>query len=104
MSPVDSDSTVPGFNPFLVRASVYWVAWFPQAQVHEKLFQSLLSQGISLLLDGLTVEFPTIGARFQSLLSQGISLLAFSDAGIPVRRLRRFQSLLSQGISLLRPF
>ena len=44
------------FNPFLVRASVYWVQLASDAEVSAGTdkFQSLLSQGISLLV----VQFP----------------------------------------------
>ena len=42
-----------GFNPFLVRASVYCVhARLYRRQTKRSLFQSLLSQGISLLENG----------------------------------------------------
>ena len=65
-------------------------------------FQSLLSQGISLLDNPSEYEIEFWGAWFQSLLSQGISLLG---KGAYVLRLNAcgawFQSLLSQGISLL---
>ena len=40
----------PGFNPFLVRASVYWLDDGSVVWDRFHLFQSLLSQGISLLL------------------------------------------------------
>ena len=38
-----------GFNPFLVRASVYWVSILKEPFDKHTPFQSLLSQGISLL-------------------------------------------------------
>ena len=142
------------FNPFLVRASVYWQDLEWRADGESPLtFQSLLSQGISLLgTTGISVGLAVKSgfnpflvrasvycrdaryrvlqatyAEFQSLLSQGISLLV-----VPLRRAGRggrvgfnpflvrasvyckiilstpnstwfpwFQSLLSQGISLL---
>ena len=64
-----------GFNPFLVRASVYCIQQFWSRMVlQQAMFQSLLSQGISLLC-GTSCIHPCAPARFQSLLSQGISLL-----------------------------
>ena len=88
------------FNPFLVRASVYWSSFVGSGSRLSWPFQSLLSQGISLLRVVGRALHPPIGHGFQSLLSQGISLLpeelprnGFETA--------QFQSLLSQGISLL---
>ena len=64
-------------------------------------FQSLLSQGISLLLDKAAGPEAYAQAKFQSLLSQGISLLwSEVDRVMRIKR-KEFQSLLSQGISLL---
>ena len=67
-------ATLQSFNPFLVRASVYW----------------LVAAGA-----------PVLRQTFQSLLSQGISLLALGPLHVAVRQHFEFQSLLSQGISLL---
>ena len=62
-------------------------------------FQSLLSQGISLLFRQ-EIRGQNRFGEFQSLLSQGISLL--NEIRRPVLlRTGLFQSLLSQGISLL---
>ena len=67
---------LPGFNPFLVRASVYWAEDTGVDEPDEgEVFQSLLSQGISLLQRGLPSSRRALAGRFQSLLSQGISLL-----------------------------
>ena len=64
------------FNPFLVRASVYWKLIQIKKGTIALLFQSLLSQGISLLFSRLLENRPKAKTcRFQSLLSQGISLL-----------------------------
>ena len=64
------------FNPFLVRASVYCISRPPRNLPRLALaFQSLLSQGISLLHAVAVWEGEAIVATFQSLLSQGISLL-----------------------------
>ena len=87
------------FNPFFIRASVYWPARAADAGPTPTRFQSLLHQGISLLkceLCGIKLEddfvsipsssghqFTGPGRRrgqprpfpFQSLLHQGISLL-----------------------------
>ena len=88
------------FNPFLVRASVYWHEVCPPNIDAEVVFQSLLSQGISLLMTGVDSVLIAFLNEFQSLLSQGISLLLARGAPLGDRRLE-FQSLLSQGISLL---
>ena len=64
-------------------------------------FQSLLSQGISLLATYVHLP-PDTDPTFQSLLSQGISLLPSRILRLAPRGLgAAFQSLLSQGISLL---
>ncbi len=63
-------------------------------------FQSLLHQGISLLLVVPGGGRPAPRGRFQSLLHQGISLL-LSRRSPPPSLLGGFQSLLHQGISLL---
>ena len=62
------------FNPFLVRASVYCIGYGARLVGFYTMFQSLLSQGISLL----TLQTSSMREEiilFQSLLSQGISLL-----------------------------
>ena len=48
-------------------------------------FQSLLSQGISLLLGGGNPVEEIIESMFQSLLSQGISLLRSGEGGAAAR-------------------
>ena len=63
------------FNPFLVRASVYWLAAPGAGQRQSLAFQSLLSQGISLLVKWSHKGEARTQYMFQSLLSQGISLL-----------------------------
>ena len=63
-------------------------------------FQSLLHQGISLLLITVVVDHHHLLRLFQSLLHQGISLLACS-ATRRNSKSTSFQSLLHQGISLL---
>ena len=64
-----------GFNPFFIRASVYWLRAMQSPARHMPLlFQSLLHQGISLLAYIGPLSLPE-NARFQSLLHQGISLL-----------------------------
>ena len=92
--------TVHRFNPFFIRASVYCFL-YPGGEVPESLlFQSLLHQGISLLVLQKLVE--EVGeVVFQSLLHQGISLLGTSCALLSSRYRTPFQSLLHQGISLL---
>ena len=66
------------------------------------MFQSLLSQGISLLCRRPTIAGNGPKAKwFQSLLSQGISLLGICSTNIAAEIHNTFQSLLSQGISLL---
>ena len=86
------------FNPFFIRASVYWKITPPHQTIHNT-FQSLLHQGISLLLGNkkgwnfsiFCVSIPSSSGHqftecrysrrnpelvsFQSLLHQGISLL-----------------------------
>ena len=63
-----------GFNPFFIRASVYWASSMTSWAQATLMFQSLLHQGISLL--GLLEEKDhRIPLMFQSLLHQGISLL-----------------------------
>ena len=139
------------FNPFFIRASVYWMAMSSWESTSHAKFQSLLHQGISLLPDGVgsrrgrfqrrfnpffirasvywqrpRCRSTPVPTPFQSLLHQGISLLQAAIAltgrcswkvSIPSssghqftegawrparRRWRRpFQSLLHQGISLL---
>ena len=64
------------------------------------LFQSLLSQGISLLFHANAGHGGPPFIMFQSLLSQGISLLHLDAMG-DAKETYLFQSLLSQGISLL---
>ena len=90
-----------GFNPFLVRASVYWQQGVLQVEATLTLFQSLLSQGISLLAAATLYRETASLAGFQSLLSQGISLLEEQIWMQRSTRTSTFQSLLSQGISLL---
>ena len=72
------------FNPFLVRASVYWAHLVDHSIRQFYLFQSLLSQGISLLPIGMTEKIWYDGKEFQSLLSQGISLLAAHGLEQPI--------------------
>ena len=63
------------FNPFLVRASVYCADTVAHGRRFTRgRFQSLLSQGISLLPGKIIKRLRQYGS-FQSLLSQGISLL-----------------------------
>ena len=70
--------------------------------VNPPLFQSLLSQGISLLPRNGNHNTSSTTAPFQSLLSQGISLLPAARVAAEDRYAAAvFQSLLSQGISLL---
>ena len=88
-----------GFNPFFIRASVYWDFLAMEIDGHADEFQSLLHQGISLLLFDVRVAM-LLADMFQSLLHQGISLLLSSFLSIPPS-FSRFQSLLHQGISLL---
>ncbi len=114
-----------GFNPFFIRASVYCGKVYKQgkkpprgvsipsssghqftgrdggAQAGEpRQFQSLLHQGISLLVFVQDGDRGRSAPWFQSLLHQGISLLDFQSLILqPVSAL--FQSLLHQGISLL---
>ena len=121
-------SSPNSFNPFFIRASVYWVLRTRSSMSSLSLFQSLLHQGISLLfLDKSqcdpylrrfnpffirasvywNAEPPIMRApslMFQSLLHQGISLLEVVEAH-PLHAGRfGFQSLLHQGISLLKAF
>ena len=97
------------FNPFFIRASVYWDATItvgtnaltnqvsiPSSSGHQftgwraptspaspsRAFQSLLHQGISLLGDNQGTRHLDHSA-FQSLLHQGISLLSISSACRP---------------------
>ena len=88
-----------GFNPFFIRASVYWVMPLSIKSRLVRQFQSLLHQGISLLASSVLMRRWT-SCLFQSLLHQGISLL-----GLPLCSCMQvytmFQSLLHQGISLL---
>ena len=100
-----SPSGLHRFNPFFIRASVYWISrriayWgsigvsIPSSSGHQFTerrgaggaeprtgFQSLLHQGISLLGTG---DSPPAGlpSRFQSLLHQGISLLSIEAHGL----------------------
>ena len=88
------------FNPFFIRASVYWENAWNQGTLNMARFQSLLHQGISLLVENAVLTISLLFG-FQSLLHPGISLLL---AGIPTHiwmRWKMFQSLLHQGISLL---
>ena len=71
------------------------------ALAHGSPFQSLLSQGISLLRLWPHDTRPHFVYPFQSLLSQGISLLRILRAAQDAGWQTVFQSLLSQGISLL---
>ena len=92
-----------GFNPFFIRASVYCIGGARRAADDQKAFQSLLHQGISLLVSEwrvwidqpYAVSIPSSSGHqftarghvlqtgpqpgFQSLLHQGISLLARSS-------------------------
>ena len=69
---------------------------------HPHSFQSLLSQGISLLaIQPEMHQYGVHGKLFQSLLSQGISLLNSRYGNPMADKKEKFQSLLSQGISLL---
>ena len=69
-----------GFNPFFIRASVYWMTRPENGGKDKHEFQSLLHQGISLLVCG-QLGFGRIRMGwFQSLLHQGISLLPCSRA------------------------
>ena len=117
----------PRFNPFFIRASVYChqeqvpdsglllPVSIPSSSGHQftgrnlisarvrclPRFQSLLHQGISLLMDKETGA-TGIKTVFQSLLHQGISLLLIGNLATMMHRVILFQSLLHQGISLLR--
>ena len=65
-----------GFNPFFIRASVYCVEELEKGHGFVALFQSLLHQGISLLISRCHSCNKVFTDPFQSLLHQGISLLA----------------------------
>ena len=53
------------FNPFFIRASVYWIAGRPYAELLAiALFQSLLHQGISLLGVSYAVSSSSSVRRF----------------------------------------
>ena len=81
MRPSSASTEAASFNPFLVRASVYCdgSVHFPRGRFRGQ-FQSLLSQGISLLTFLFSMPGISTARLFQSLLSQGISLLRFSEA------------------------
>ena len=65
----------PRFNPFFIRASVYWKRYKGILEKDGFKFQSLLHQGISLLAANFFSSLFAGGSEFQSLLHQGISLL-----------------------------
>ena len=90
-----------GFNPFFIRASVYWRTECASMTSANPPFQSLLHQGISLLCHAYPLV-RTAAQAFQSLLHQGISLLGSMPRRVQALEQRLFQSLLHQGISLLR--
>ena len=113
------------FNPFFIRASVYWEKISSTLDWSSFPFQSLLHQGISLLLavgqahepENVSVSIPSSsGHQFTALVQQCLSFggsfcfnpffirasvycLKLSAAEYAVHYL--FQSLLHQGISLL---
>ena len=69
------------FNPFFIRASVYWPFRYCVRRNGLRPFQSLLHQGISLLSELDNVQRAVERAEaFQSLLHQGISLLGVGKA------------------------
>ena len=92
-------ATLSSFNPFFIRASVYWPPWTLRKRSGKSRFQSLLHQGISLLIAAprttcsatASVSIPSSsGHQFT------VSPCAHCPCGIGL-----FQSLLHQGISLL---
>ena len=88
------------FNPFFIRASVYCTPHCSLSSAIDRRFQSLLHQGISLLLiTQFRKELQCVA--FQSLLHQGISLLGSIGKWAAPTSASMFQSLLHQGISLL---
>ena len=114
------------FNPFFIRASVYCAAKAAQLGDVVRVFQSLLHQGISLLMDSIykssltscSVSIPSSsGHQFTGSGMAHPSLLRIIPVSIPsssghqftvdlrywflARLLAAFQSLLHQGISLL---
>ena len=93
-------SRTPRFNPFLVRASVYWDYGRPPGICWHRCFNPFLVRASVYCAERRRKPAGRRDPEFQSLLSQGISLLIV-DPSRAVPSLQRFQSLLSQGISLL---
>ena len=90
----------PRFNPFFIRASVYWLAFMRYASSRLIPFQSLLHQGISLLSCApcrASTSAPSVSIPSSS----GHQFTGLTWTKPSRRKGRRFQSLLHQGISLL---
>ena len=89
------------FNPFFIRASVYWYAAPTPNAVRHGPVSIPSSSGHQFTENPIFYSLRRF-CKFQSLLHQGISLLAVAGP-IQAGYRRRFQSLLHQGISLLCP-
>ena len=88
------------FNPFFIRASVYWATSPKRAASSRPSFQSLLHQGISLLV----ACFGNVHLRQSLRFNPFFIRASVYWTGLPLRKSPgspRFQSLLHQGISLL---
>ena len=87
------------FNPFFIRASVYCLS-LTLLNLMPSLKVSIPSSSGHQFTDLRSPLEGWEGGWFQSLLHQGISLLIF-NAEVEICDVRKFQSLLHQGISLL---
>ena len=88
------------FNPFFIRASVYWIPPGAGTGAGTPGFNPFFIRA-SVYWDRDMADTPQTAGPFQSLLHQGISLLKLQIVSRYQLPLVKFQSLLHQGISLL---